>query len=131
MIRLVPLTAFYAAVHAVLILVLAVRVVLLRRATKTGLGDGSHDPLAKAIRAHGNAVEYIPLILVLMLLLELNGTGGPVLHALGGSLLVARLLHAWGLSQTRGMSFGRFYGTALTWLVLLAAAGINVATALY
>ncbi len=130
MIRLVPITALYAALSAALILALAVRVVLLRRATRTGIGDGGHDPLALAIRAHGNAVEYIPVILVLMLLLELNGVSGAVLHALGATLLVARVLHGWGLSRSGRRSFGRFYGTAATWLVLLAAAGFSLASAL-
>ncbi len=31
-------------------------------------------------------------------------------------------MHAVGFSLKAGYSFGRFYGTALTWLVLLAMA---------
>lgn len=131
MIRLVPITAVYAALCALLILVLAGRVVLLRRATRTGLGDGGHDALARAIRAHGNAIEYIPVFLVMLLVLELNGSSGVVLHALGGTLLVARVLHGWGLSRSAGISFGRWYGTALTWLALIGAAALNLASALF
>ncbi len=131
MIRLVPITALYSALCALLILTLSARVVLQRRATRTGLGDGGQDSLARAIRAHGNAIEYIPIALLLMLLLELNGSGGVVLHALGSTLLVARVLHGWGLSHSAGLSFGRWYGTALTWLVLLAAAALNLFAVLY
>ncbi len=38
------------------------------------------------------------------------------------NLLLARVLHAAGLSRSGGYSFGRFWGTALTWLVLLLMA---------
>jgi uncharacterized membrane protein YecN with MAPEG domain len=62
-----------------------------------------------------------PLGLVLLLILELNGASPLLLNALGGSLFVARLLHAFGFSRTSGRSFGRFVGTVVTWLMLAAA----------
>jgi uncharacterized membrane protein YecN with MAPEG domain len=68
---------------------------------------------------HANFVEYVPLALVLMLLAELNGVNGAALHGAGILLLASRGLHAFGLGRSSGRSFGRFYGTAGTWLVLL------------
>jgi len=44
-----------------------------------------------------------------------------VLHALGIALLVGRLLHGYALSFTQRFKFGRFWGTALTWLVLVVS----------
>jgi uncharacterized protein len=54
---------------------------------------------------------------VLLALLELSW-----LWSLGGVLLIARVLHAIGLSSGSGYSFGRFWGTSLTWVVLAAMA---------
>jgi uncharacterized protein len=38
-----------------------------------------------------NAAEYVPLALVLMLILELNGASAAWLHVLGIALVVGRL----------------------------------------
>ena len=130
MIQIVPITAIYTSLCAVLVIALAIRIVLLRRAHRVGLGDGGQPALGRAVRVHGNATEYLPTALLLLLLLELNGAGAPLLHLLGVTLLLARLLHAWGLSQHAGVTVGRFYGTAATWLVMLTAAGLNLYLAL-
>jgi hypothetical protein len=53
----VPITALYAGVYALLLLVLAARVSGFRMKLKVGLGDGGHPEMARSIRAHGNSVE--------------------------------------------------------------------------
>ena len=116
------ITGLYAGLSLLLVLVLAWRVVAVRRTTRTGLGAGGSTALEQRIRAHGNAVEYLPMGLLGLLLLELSGHAGAWLHALGAMLLVGRVLHAWGLSTSAGTSHGRFLGTLLTWLVLLVMA---------
>ena len=126
MIQLVPLTALYGGVLALLIIGLAGRVVGLRRSQRIGFGDGQDRALAQAIRVHANATENVPLALVLLLLLELNGAATLLLHVLGNALIIARLLHAWGLSQSPGTSFGRFYGTLVTWVMIVGAALCNI-----
>ena len=68
-----PITALYAGLLGILMLILAFRVVAVRRTTSIGLGDGGHALLLSRIRIHGNAAEYVPLALILMLILELNG----------------------------------------------------------
>lgn len=126
MIEFLPITATYASLLALLFLVLCARVVLLRRTYKVGMGDGGKTPLACAIRAQANFVEYVPLALILLAMLELNGAWPVVVNALGSLLVVARALHGWGLSGSPGTSLGRFVGTGITWLVLLIAAVINL-----
>lgn len=116
------ITGLYAALLALLMLAMAVRVMLLRRDTSIGLGDGGNRKLACAVRAHGNAMEYIPIGLILLLVLELNQTLPMLLHVFGIVLVVGRVAHALGLSSTPGMSAGRAIGAALTLLVLLAMA---------
>jgi len=121
-----PITALYAGLLGVLVLILAFRVVAVRRTTAIGLGDGGNALLLSRIRIHANAAEYVPLALVLMLILELNGASPRLLHVLGIALVVGRLAHAQGLSQSAGTSAGRLVGNLLTWGVMLIAAVNNI-----
>ena len=121
-----PITALYAGLLGILMLVLALRVVAVRRATSIGLGDGGNALLFSRIRIHGNAAEYVPLALVLMLILELNGASSWWLHVLGIALVVGRLAHAQGLTLSTGVSPGRLVGNVLTWAVILLAAIGNI-----
>lgn len=116
------ITLFYAGLCTLLILYLAGRVMARRMQAKIGLGDGGDGELARRIRAHANAVEYLPLALLLLGGMELNGYPDPAIHAFGGTLLVSRILHAWGLSRSSGKSVGRFAGTVLTLLLMVAMA---------
>ncbi|MCK9366392.1 MAG: MAPEG family protein [Metallibacterium scheffleri] len=118
------ITGFYAALATLLVLVLAARIVWLRNVRKIGLGDGGDPQLARAIRVHANAVEYLPLALLLLLVLELQHTAALWLNVFGIALIVARVLHAFGLSGSSGYSFGRGVGILLTWLVMLAMLGV-------
>jgi len=117
----VIITAFYAGLLGLLYLVLSLRVVQLRR-RGISLGDGGDPRMTRVIRGHANLAEYVPLILVLMLILELGRTSLYVLHALGITLLVGRVLHGYALSFTAHFRAGRFWGAALTFAVLLVAA---------
>jgi uncharacterized membrane protein YecN with MAPEG domain len=108
----VPITAVYASLLALLAVVLVLVVVSLRRSLRIGLGDGGNRDLARAIRVHGNAIESIPLFLVLLGVYELNGRHANALHSFGAIYLLSRVLHAWGLFSSSGVSVGRFSGTA-------------------
>jgi uncharacterized protein len=114
------ITGIYAALAVILIIILAIRVVAYRRTHKIGMGDGDDVELRKRIRAHGNAIEYVPLYLVLLLLLELDQTLPTLIHTFGIILIVARLAHAWGVSHHTGISPGRAIGVVLTFGGLLA-----------
>ena len=116
------ISLLFAALLSLLLLMLLGRVSRLRHGRRIGFGDGGDPELARAIRVHANFVEHVPFALLLLGLLELSGQPAAWLWAFGGALLVGRLLHAVGLSRSSGASFGRFYGTALTWLVILAMA---------
>ena len=121
-----PITAFYAGLLGVLMLVLAFRVVAVRRSTSIGLGDGGNALLLTRIRIHGNAAEYVPLALLLMLMLEINGASSGFLNFLGLALVIGRVAHAQGLTTSNGVSPGRLVGNVLTWSVILIAAIRNV-----
>lgn len=126
-----PLIAgFYAALATLLVLVLAARIVWLRNTRKVGLGDGGDRQLARAIRVHANAVEYLPLALLLLLVLELEHVAALWLNVFGIALIVARILHVTGLSASSGYSVGRFAGTLMTWLAMLVMAAMAIFAAL-
>ena len=113
-------TPFYAGLLAILYLALSWRVVQQRGHGEVSLGDGGDAALLRRIRGHGNFAEYTPFILLMMALLEIGGaTSIYLLHGLGIALVVARVLHGIALSFTGSWKFGRFYGTLLTFILLL------------
>lgn len=116
------ITLLFASLHALLMLLLLARISRHRHGHRIGLGDGGDAELGRKIRVHGNFVEHVPFALLLLALLELSGLTASWLWIFGGALLIGRVMHAMGLSQTGGYSIGRFWGTALTWLVILAMA---------
>ncbi len=120
------ITALYASLAGLLLLFLSFRVVRWRRKLSVGLGDGGQESLLRAQRAQANFIEYVPIALILLAAAESQGLARWLLQTSGAILMLARLLHAWGLSQSSGRSFGRFWGTLLTWVVILALSLANI-----
>ncbi len=121
------ITAFYAALCAFIVLALAVRIIIMRYRTRTGIGDGGDSRLARAIRIHGNAIEYVPIALVLLLVAEFNGARPTLLHGCGIVLVSARIAHAAGLVRSAGASVGRVIGVAGTVAVIMVLAVFDLA----
>jgi uncharacterized membrane protein YecN with MAPEG domain len=94
---------------------------------KIGIGHGEDRQLERRIRVHANAIENLPLALILLGGMELNGYDDRIIHAFGISLLVSRVAHAWGVSHSSGTSRGRFLGTLFTFLLMLAMAAFAIA----
>ncbi len=117
---------YYAAALAVGYVVLAFLVIRQRFKYRVGLGDGQHPELIKVVRIHGNFAEYVPFLLLLLLILELQGAALWQLHLVGALTLGGRVLHAIGLLKTSGTSAPRFIGMVSTFSALLIAAGLLV-----
>ena len=115
-------TPLYAAILALWFVVLSLRVIDRRRGHRVSLGDGDQPELRRAIRGHANFAEYVPLALLLLLVMELSHFSIYVLHAVGMALLVARLLHGYALAFTKDWKFGRWWGAALTFIVIIVEA---------
>ncbi|HSW12767.1 MAG TPA: MAPEG family protein [Solimonas sp.] len=123
---MLTITPLYAGILAIFYLALSYRVVQ-QRGHGVSLGDGGDQDLLRRIRGHGNFAEYVPLLLLLLAMLEFGGGYSPLLlHALGASLVVSRLLHGISLSYTQKWKFGRFYGTLLSFILLLVLGGLNL-----
>lgn len=121
----IPATALAAAVLGLLVVVLAARVSVLRVRHKVSLGDGDNRDLARAIRAHGNTVEFVPLFLIMLLAYEL--IIGPCLWAsiVAAGFVAGRVLFAWGMWR-RALSRSRQLGAALSYLAIIAMAVLLV-----
>ena len=78
--------------------------------------------MLRAMRVHANFAEYVPFALLLIFLVESSGANPLVVHALGVALLVARLSHAYGVSQQKENFRFRVLGMATTLTVLLLSA---------
>lgn len=109
-----PVTAIYAGLAGLLLTLCAMRVPPLRMKLRQSLGDGGHADLQRAMRLHGNAAEHIPITLILLGLVEGLGGAPWLLHLIGGTLLLGRLLHAAALWRTGGPSRLRVAGMILT-----------------
>jgi peroxiredoxin/uncharacterized membrane protein YecN with MAPEG domain len=115
-----PVSFLYAGLLGLLLIALSTQVVLARRRYRVRLGTGTEEGMQQAVRVQANFVEYVPFAVLLLVLAELTGLPGPAVHGAGLLLLASRVLHAVGLSRSPGVSFGRFYGTAGTWLTIVA-----------
>jgi uncharacterized membrane protein YecN with MAPEG domain len=89
-------------VLVILYFALAVNVSRLRAKTKTGIGAGTDPsgPLNKAVRAHGNAAEYVPIFVALFLYFSLSAPGGWIPWVVV-AVTVCRVLHAAGMLMTK------------------------------
>jgi uncharacterized membrane protein YecN with MAPEG domain len=115
------MVAFYAALNAILMLILGMLVVRARVKTRTEIGDGGNPAMVGPLRAHANNTEYVPMAIVLLLVMYSLGTNVVMIHAVGATLTLGRLLHAFGLSRNVGTSAPRFLGMILTWLSYIIA----------
>jgi len=118
------ITSIYASLSALLIVRLSLAVIKLRRKNRVSVGDGGNEQLQLAIRTHANAVEYIPITLLLLLMLELNGAPTILIHVLGGTLLVGRILHSMGLPEKDFKK--RVLGMQITIYLLIGLAILNI-----
>ena len=86
-------TLLFAAIFGILHVFFTLRVGGYRFRSGISLGDGGDKELLNRIRAHGNFTENVPIALLLLLLVDLNGASDNTIMILGSILLVSRILH--------------------------------------
>ena len=114
-------TALYAGLLGLMTIAVAFPAGSLRGKLNIALGDGGNTDLLLAMRRQANFVEYVPIALILIALLELDGVSKMPIHILGASLVVVRACHALGLRSDTMRSPGRFVGAAGTALIIVVA----------
>ncbi len=115
--------------NGALLLILALNVVRVRIQEGVAHGDGNNTRLKAAIRAHGNGTEQVPLFILLVLALELQGFNGLWLTGMVTAFTLGRVLHAHGMMApsfvTRRIGATLTFLMQATGLVLLAVIALS------
>ena len=112
----------YAALLALLFVGLSTRTLRLRRRLGIAIGDAGNESMLRAMRVHSNFAEYVPLSLLLIYLVEITGASPLLVHGLGIIVLLGRVSHAFGVSQTQENYVFRVAGMAMTFTPLIVSA---------
>ncbi len=113
---LLPVTLVTAGGLALINFWLGMRIGQVRGRAKISVGDGGHEPLVRRMRAQANFVEYAPLVLALIGLVEFSAGTSTWLWVVASAFLIARVLHGFGMD---GWSAGRGVGTGVTMLAMV------------
>lgn len=118
------ITALYAIILTAILIWLAIEVIKQRRANQVKYADGGVLALQLARSAQGNAAEYIPITLILMALLEVNGASVWWIHGVGMAFVIGRILHAKAILSDQLK--GRIAGMKLTFAAMVALMVLNL-----
>ena len=121
----VPVTAFVAAICALLLLLTAIDTVRQRIRAQAAFGDAGDAKLISASRSHGNLAEHAPIVILLLAFLELAHAWHMGLMAIGALFLFGRVMHIWGLYLPASTKppLPRSLGVIITWLTLPILSG--------
>lgn len=114
-------TAPFIAILLLIQVFLSIRTSAARAKLKIDYGDNNDLAMLKAIRAHGNFIEYVPMVLIAMGASELAGAPTWLLTASGSVLVIARLSHAAHMYGYGGNT-SRIAGATLTTLLMVILA---------
>ena len=117
------ITLLYASLLGLLQVTLAYKVGSSRLKTNTLLGDGNQSEVLQKVRAHGNLTEYVPIFLILLALIEMQGVALWKIHVLGSLFFLARIAHSYGMYISTESTPPRLIGILVTWLSI---AGMSV-----
>ena len=96
------ITQFYSGILTLFFIFLSARVIIFRRKNKIALGDCQNDNLKQLIRSHANFIEYTPLFLIQLYLLENTkhfNISKLIINAIAIVFLLGRIIHAYGITQ--------------------------------
>jgi uncharacterized protein len=119
-----PVTAFTAAICALLMVATAFDTVRQRMRAGVPFGFGGKLKLVRATRSHGNLAEHAPIVILMMGWLEYAGANQRFLAFFAVVFLAARVLHIMGIYMHGNGSapLPRLLGVVLTWLVMVGFA---------
>ncbi|MBD3759838.1 MAPEG family protein [Sphingomonadaceae bacterium G21617-S1] len=122
---ILPITLTIAGAAAIVNIWLAIRIVTLRIKAKVLIGDGGNALLATRMRAQLNYMEYTPLVLILLGLIEFARGTHVWLWAAGIIYIIGRILHPFGMDRQSPHPL-RAVGILTTWIVMLGLAGYAI-----
>jgi uncharacterized membrane protein YecN with MAPEG domain len=120
----------YAAVLALFYIFLSSRVIRSRVTNRVKLGTGGNAGLERRMRIHANFAEYVPLALLLLTFMEMQGRATWLLHAFCIALVVARFGHVYALWDEKEVFRLRVASVATTFFIIASASVSVLARAL-
>ncbi len=124
-------TSIAASLLTIVFVRLSFAVIGLRKKNKVALGSGGHEDLERAIRAQGNFAEYVPIGLILIACLEINGAPWWLVAVPSVTLSLGRLIHAQGINEPSPNFTKRVMGMKLTFNTLISLVVLNLGWTLY
>ncbi|WP_299868036.1 MAPEG family protein [uncultured Hoeflea sp.] len=106
----------YAALNMAILIWLANETGKLRRKHKVAVGDGGIKHLTRIIRGHANAIENMPMFLIMLMVAALMGMPVIAIHLLGLVFTAGRAAHAWHFIQEDASFKTRFGGFGLAFV---------------
>jgi hypothetical protein len=103
-----------AGVLLFLQIVLMLAAARLRGNTQTAIGEGTDPALLRAVRRHGNLAENAGIFVVALALAEMMGSARWLICAAAAVFVVARIIHAIGLSMANTVNIWRILGVVGT-----------------
>lgn len=116
-------SVIYASLSAILIVWLSLNVIRKRRKYQVSIGDGGNEDLMSSMAAQSNAIEYIPIALLLLFALEFNNANSLIVHLSGLALISGRIIHAKGILSSNLKT--RVLGMQITIYTIIGLAVIN------
>ena len=117
-------TALYASLLTLVMLWLSIEVIKQRRKKQVAHADGGVESLQVARSAQSNAMDYIPITVILMALLEFNGANVWLIHIIGIAFVAGRIIH--GKSILARSLQGRKQGMYLTFASMVSLVVLNL-----
>jgi hypothetical protein len=111
------ITTLYAGLLGLMSIAIAYKAGSMRGKSGISLGHGDNKELLLAMRRHANFAEFVPMALIIIALLEMNGVPKLAVHAMGASLVLFRACHAIGIGADNLAGKGRYVGAAGTALL--------------
>lgn len=118
------ISVIYVVMSALLIIYLSFEVIKTRRKHRISVGDGDNEELQTVQGAQSNAVEYLPISLLLLFYLEYNSASNWIIHLTGATLIFGRIIHARGLLNRNLCQ--RVLGMQITVYVLIGLCLLNL-----
>ena len=95
-----PVTSLLAGIFSLLMVPLSLQVSMRRAMLGVSAGDANDETLRRRVRAHGNFIEYAPMAVIAVGLIEFGDASRLLAVSLAVAFFLSRTLHAIGMLYT-------------------------------
>lgn len=120
------ITSLYIGLLGILYFIISLETIKARGREKVSLGAGANNEILHLVSAHGNFSSYAPLFLLMMALVEMQNLNSVLLHVVGVTFLLGRVLHYLSMKDKERTFKKRKLGMQLTLLPMNVLAMINI-----